>query len=406
MSLSDDILKGIRSRLLVSYPFFGSALSDMRLIPDRNVRRFYSNAVSIRYNEEYVNTATPAELAYWLCREILHITMDYGDRKRRRSMVLWALAAEYCVNSILAEEGLTKGVQVKIYRREFTGKSAEEIYSTLVRDSLENKILEEIEKIDDWLDKEADQSDLSERLHDFSGISRIMRLSSDELLSLIEESRKREDYGAYKAKTLEIISKARLSERTLGKRGFSVDLPIMTESMETMRWDDLLASYAFNDRESHSYRRFQRKYISSDIYLPQRFHLFNRVIVCVDVSASIGEDTLKSFFSDIMYLVASRPGETQVRLIQIDAEIQSDIVIGPETTHEDILRRKGFGGTDFTGLFRKLEKENNNDPVVIFTDGRAVFPDVKPDGYDVIWITTDLVMPWGTNLRYGEEVEA
>lgn len=407
MSHSDDILKGVRTRLLVSYPFFGSAISDLRLAPDMNVKRFHANGPAILYNGYFVENSPSSVLAYWLCREILQLTMDYGGRKKRRSRVLWAVAVEYCVNSILAHEGLTKGVQVRFYRREFDGRSAEEIYAALVRESVKLETLKEIELLDSQLTGRDDNTDLGDREQDLSGIARVMKLDADSLMEIIEESQLRmREYGDYKAKTLEIISKARLSERTLGKRGFSVDLPIMAESMERIRWEDILSTYAFNDMEAHSYRRFRRKYMSSDIYLPQRFHLFNSIIVCIDVSASVGEETLSSFFSDVLYLAGSKPGHISVRLIQIDALIQSDDMIEPGTESEAVLRRRGFGGTDFTMLFRMLHEENNTKPVLIFTDGRAIVPEREPEGYEVIWVTTDLSIPWGTNIQFGGGIEA
>ena len=407
MSNSDALLRGIRTRLLISYPFFGSAVSDFNFAPDRNVKRFHSDGRSILYNDEFVEHSTPQELAYWLCREILHLTMDYGERKKHRSRILWALSAEYCVNSILAHEGLDRGVRVRFHRRDFSGKSAEEIYSSLVRESIKSGNLRDIEDLDGkiyGLETEPDFADIEQGL---SGVAKIMCLNYDDLSEILKESLKRGmEYGYYKAKTLEMLSKARLSERTLGRRGFSVDLPITAQSIESVRWDDILSEYAFNDRESHSYRRFQRKYVSNGIFLPQRLHLFNNVIICIDVSASIGEVTLSTFFSDVLYLIGSRRQDISVRLIQIDAKIQSDVFVTAASELSSILRRKGFGGTDFKPLFDLLDQENNSEPVVIFTDGRANFPETQPDGYDVIWVTTDLKMPWGLNIEYGGKIEA
>ena len=407
MSHSEAKLAGVKTRLLISYPFFGSVLSDLRLVASRDAIRFHSNGALILYNEDFVENSTPSEIAYWLCREILQLTMGYGDRKERRSRLLWAVASEYCVNSILAEEGLTRGVQIRFYRREFSGKSAEEIYATLVRESMAQMTLAEIEKIDSLLSQKEDAARLEDVQQDLSRIARVMKLNSDSLTGILEEAQSRnKEYGNYRARTLEIISKAKLSERTLGKRGFSVDLPIMAHITEGMGWEDILSTYAFNDRGASSYRRFRRKYVSSGIYLPQRYHLSNSIVVCIDVSASISEDTASSFFSDMLYLVGSRAGGIKVRLIQIDAQIQSDVIVDPLADPQTILRRRGFGGTDFMALFRRLQDENNRDPVIIFTDGRAIYPDKAPEEYDVIWITTDLAMPWGINIPYGGEIEA
>lgn len=404
---SEEKLRGVRTRLLLSYPFFGSAIGDLALLPSSEVKRIYCNGASMLYRESFVEESTPAEIAYWVCREILHLTMDYGERKKHRSRILWALAAEYSVNAILESVGLASGAQVMFYRRDFAGRSTEEIYSTLVRESIKADGLGEIEQLDSWIRELTDRGDLRNRESEFSGVARNMKLKVDAFMAVLSEACDRyRDYGDYKAKTVEIIAKARLSERTLGRRGFSVDLPIMAEKPEMNQWEDILSAYVFNDREGLSYRKFQRKYMSSGIYLPQRYHLFNSIIVCIDVSASIGEKTAATFFSDVLYLVGSRVGDIAVRLIQIDARIQSDVYVEATDDPGDILRRKGFGGTDFNALFNRLDSENNRDPVVIFTDGRAAYPDVEPENYNVVWVTTDLHVPWGTNIDYGGRIEA
>lgn len=405
MSPSDEKMRGIKTRLLVSYPFFGSALSDLPIQRSSEVGKIYCNGASMLYNESFVENTSPGELAYWLCREILHLTMDYGERKKGRSRILWAISAEYSVNSILAGEGLASGVQIRFFRKDFSGKSTEEIYAILVREALSSNLLEEIEGMDSRLMEAAEDGDDQEA--GLTRIARIMKLNIDSFMEVIAESQDRNrEYGQYRTRTLELISKGRLSERTLGRRGFTVDLPVTAESLERIGWEDLLSAYAFNDRDSRSYRRFQRKYVANDIYLPQRYRLFNNIVVCIDVSASIDEGTLTSFFSDILYLAGSKAGEISIRLIQIDAKIQSDQVVSPYTLPEDILRRRGFGGTDFTALFSLLDKERNLDPVIIFTDGRGIFPEHEPEGYDVLWVTTDLHMPWGVNIEFGGEVES
>ena len=197
MSHSDLILKGIRTRLLISYPFFGSALSDLKLLPARDVRRFRSNGLSMLYNEEFVEDSSAAELAYWLCREILQLTMDFDERKRRRSRVLWAMSVEYAINSILTGEGLTRGIPIKYYRRDFLDKSAEEIYAILTRETVNLGVLGHIEELDCWLSTGEDGTEMPEREQDFYNIARELKADAHFLVEIINESQIRRRERGY-----------------------------------------------------------------------------------------------------------------------------------------------------------------------------------------------------------------
>lgn len=403
MSHSDEILKGVKRRLLISYPFFGSALSELVLERSREVKRLFAQGSRILYNEEFVISAAPAEIAYWLSREILHLTMGHGDRKRKRSTVLWTIASEYCVNSILMQEGLAMGVQQKFFRRDFNGKSAEEVYAVLVRESREVSLQEAIALLDREIPEMSGVSGISgEATHGTERIAKNFGIDPSALSEIMGESARRSrEYGNYRAKTLEMISRGRLAERTMGRRGYAVDLPVELRDNEEVPWQDILLDYAFNDRSGMSYRRFNRKYVADDIYLPQRYNMAENVVVAADVSASIPEAVLNSFLSDVVYLLQSRNVQTRVRLIQTDAEVQSDQILDLEMPEETILRRKGFGGTDFRPLFRLLSSEDNRDPLIVLTDGRGIIPECAPDDFDVIWISTDLRMPWGFNIQHG-----
>ena len=399
---SEAVLKTVKRRLLLSYPFFGSAVSGLEFEASAGVERLFASGFRILYNNDFVSRANPGEIAYWLCREILHLTMDHGSRRKRRNTILWSLATEYSVNDILTDSGLAKSVQLRFYNREYRGKSAEEIYALLVEKYLKTGLLNSIEEADYERSRQLSGHHEETVETSLSGLSRKMKLNCQWLREiLIEEEKRSAEYGLYKPKILEMISKGKLAERTMGKTSLSVDLPIQADNGQNVPWEELLLNYVLNDRTQVSYRRFNRKYLSQEIFLPQRYHRFNGLVVAVDVSASISEELLNSFVSDILYLVQTRTDDLRMRLIQIDSDIHMDMEIVQTTPLDAILRRRGFGGTDFRKFFSKLTGEHNTDPLVVFTDGRGAVPDRAPEEFDVVWISTDLAMPWGTNLEYG-----
>jgi len=74
-------------------------------------------------------------------------------------------------------------------------------------------------------------------------------------------------------------------------------------------------------------------------------------------------------------------------------------VDGRDIPHS-VMVRKGEGGTDFRDLFRHLEDEENRDPLIVLTDGKATIPEREPDEFRTYWITTEKDLPWGDNIKW------
>ena len=129
-----------------------------------------------------------------------------------------------------------------------------------------------------------------------------------------------------------------------------------------------------------------------------------RVVLAIDTSGSISQKEFSKFMGELYGLQKVYPAE--VRIIQCDAEVQSDDLL--KKGREYTATMKGRGGTSFTPVFEYIkEKRYNPDVLVYLTDGFGDFPEQKPR-YGVIWaITPDGVeqaqIPFGRYVKIKSE---
>lgn len=112
-------------------------------------------------------------------------------------------------------------------------------------------------------------------------------------------------------------------------------------------------------------------------------------VIAVDTSGST-TDIVQTFLQktyNIMMSTDSYFKKTHIRIIQCDSEIKEDALI---TSIEELdkyiknLQIKGFGGTDFRPVFKKIDKYieegefTNLKGLIYFTDGYGLFPDKAP----------------------------
>jgi len=121
------------------------------------------------------------------------------------------------------------------------------------------------------------------------------------------------------------------------------------------------------------------------------------VVVYGDTSGSVSDKEWAHFFGEVSSIVEELKPE-QTWLGSCDHEAYDPVLI---ESSDDVRRYKaqGGGGTNMPAIFGKLAAmELRPDVLVILTDGYTDFG--SPPPYDVIWVmTTDVVAPFGKNLR-------
>lgn len=135
--------------------------------------------------------------------------------------------------------------------------------------------------------------------------------------------------------------------------------------------------------------------------------LISDLVIAIDTSGSTEGELVRSFIRKTFEILSNKSmfkRRFNVRIIQCDAAIQEVQTLHDQSEADAYLRDftiKGMGGTDFRPVFEyvnALLQANEFDDLrglLYFTDGRGVFPRVKPP-YDTAFVFTEDV-DW--NLR-------
>lgn len=107
-----------------------------------------------------------------------------------------------------------------------------------------------------------------------------------------------------------------------------------------------------------------------------------KLLVAVDVSASIGETSIRHFYSVINRFF--KYGMDQIDVIQFDTSLSE---VQKMTKKQLEVKVLGFGGTSFQPLFNYLGEHPDYNGVIIFTDGDAPIPNLPPKmKTKVMWV--------------------
>lgn len=159
-------------------------------------------------------------------------------------------------------------------------------------------------------------------------------------------------------------------------------------------------SEACRGRDESSWAKPNRRFLSSDIYLPSLIGTtMESLAVVIDTSGSVfGSDDMTRFVSELTAIVDSvKPSKCHVLYVD-------DTVHGMQTFEDGQfavaqLRVRGGGGTDLPVAFDYLKSKHiAPSAMVIFTDMYTGYG--HQPSYPVLWAaTTDQTAPYGVTLR-------
>jgi predicted metal-dependent peptidase len=112
---------------------------------------------------------------------------------------------------------------------------------------------------------------------------------------------------------------------------------------------------------------------------------FQKLLVAIDTSGSIGKTEYEVFFSEL-YHIWRRGAEIQV--VECDATIQKTYLYKGETPN--VIH--GGGGTDFNDPIRFGNEKYRPDGLIYFTDGYAAVPTITPV-FPILWVISPEGLP-------------
>ena len=410
-----------------------------------------TDGTHIFWCDKFVNKCDESELKFTLIHEALHCTWAHHLRREKRDPKLWNVACDYAINGELSRTGeisYWKMPEGALYKTEYVGKTADEIYAELEQKQKAEKQnggssdpSQDGDQDDSQGganqggDQDGDQDDSSngKKEGDDLGNSNQGRPSDFGTAGGVWDAVNDKGKPLTKSENIdaqtELKNKVRVSEsvdRACGKGegenvfrgrldGLDVEIANYLEKIQ-----DWLVSVFPNET---TWNRPHRNHIWRDTtyrsgnYLPSRkpSAMGGTLAIGIDVSGSTSA-YLKGFGAQVQGLIEQCNIE-KVKVCWCATRVyknekdewwdEFDIASGEQLD----LKARGGGGTELTPIFNLLNDYTDDvadiQGIIIFTDGEfyPVAKDKEPD-IPVLWASTDEIPNYWHDIEphFGEVI--
>lgn len=406
-----------KSSVLLDYPFFGYIVGKLNLIPtaSESIEKYCIDFSNLYFSTNYVknlieiNPEWKERLKGDLIHLVLHLVYDHVDRKQNRDDKVWGFAADIVIFQMMKELsmqmntfdawGIPSFSQIPI---ELLNLSTEKTY-LMILDNLEKEGEEEAtnqsqksEDLDETkkFNEAFNQIGIEYSNHLPVNIENVFESTCD--LDKIDNYNSEPDQIELNHSLLNgIVRDAYERSKVRGELPGGMILQLDDRFNSRINWRVKLSNFLQKAIPvDTTWRRPNRKHISSGHYFPSTTRENINLLVAIDTSGSVDEIILTKFLSEIR-MIMDQLSNTRIIFVECDAEIQSVTIVNPG---EKLIVKsiKGRGGTDFRPVF-KLRKKYDVDVVIYFTDGEGLFPEKSILDTPVLWILTkESPMPFGS----------
>lgn len=341
-----------RSQLLLTQPFFGVLALRLKLVENNAIPTLAVDGKTIFYNEGFITRLSNSLTKSAMAHEVMHCVLDHISRRQGREPKRWNHAGDYALNQILKDSGFEIG-QGWLLDPQYKGMTADQIYDKLPKDP-------EGDALDDIMPGTGDPGD---------GVD-------------------------WKVATVQAAAEAAKQGNLPGSLKRFVD----EITAPQINWRDQLRQFITQiSKDDYSWTRPNKRYLGMGFYMPSLYsESMGDIVVAVDTSGSIDEETLNTFAAEVKAIVASvRPSTTHV--VYCDAEVNHVDTFSPND--ELTFEMHGGGNTCFTPVAEYIS-DNLLRPecVVYLTDGYGGYP--EPQEQPWLWcMTSDVVAPFGETIK-------
>lgn len=350
-----------RTTMLIDMPFFGVLALQLHVQEDPTCKTAWTDGQAMGFNPLFVATLSSDQLIALIAHEVMHCACGHPWRESGRQHRRWNKAADYAINPILVDAGLTLP-EGGLIDPAYHGKSAEWIYDRLPQE-------------------DGDGSD------DGSNPQGEVRPSptgdSDTTDPNAQPHQTESDWQ-------QLTKQALQAAKSQGKlpAGMLRDLESATKPI--VDWRSLLRRYMQDiTTADYSWSQPNRRYLTSGLYLPSlRSHACGKIAIAVDTSGSIDAITLAQFAGEMQGIIDDMQ-PSSVDVLYCDAAVHRVDTFERGDPLE--MHPAGGGGTSFVPVFEHFDQPDAESPVVLvyFTDMYGSFPDAAD--YPVIWASTSSI---------------
>lgn len=330
----------------------------------------YTDGINKKYGRGFLNAVckTDAEVAGLVLHENLHVALRHMINCRdlfKENRALANKAADYVVNGIIMsikDKEVVKLPEGGLYDMRFANMSMREVYRILKEEQEEDEggggggdgdgeySFDE----HDTDGPEADQADIDER------VDRALR------------------EGALLA----------------GRLGAEIPRAVEQALAPQVDWREVLKEFISSSTkgaDEYTWRKFNRRVIANDIYLPSMENeTVGEVVVAIDTSGSIGQAQLDEFGATLKDICEAVTPEA-VRVLWWDTKVHGEQLFKPDSYQSigALLKPQGGGGTRVGCVPEYLNKKSvRAECLIVFTDGYVEANPVWSVSMPTLWLVT------------------
>lgn len=128
--MSVDI-DGIKRKLLIKYPTFGSVIANLEFQASKDIVKTETDGKLLLYNPKFVSGLSDKERTFLFAHEVCHVAFEHIFRSEGKDKKLWNIATDSVINALLKQDGLPI-IEGEVDIPEAVNYDAEEMYDKLL----------------------------------------------------------------------------------------------------------------------------------------------------------------------------------------------------------------------------------------------------------------------------------
>ena len=370
-------LSKAKTALILEHPFVGNIALNMPFELTEDIPTAATNGERVMFNPDFCEELSDEELKFLVAHECMHPMLEHPFRRQDRDIRVWNQAGDYVINQLLVDENMGKMPEGGLYDMDVWhkgGGTTDGIYKILP--------------------KEGPSDDSN------GGIGSVGKGGGDPLDQCLDaeggQAENEQRASEWKVK----VAQAAQAAKMMGKMSAGLERFVGKVLEAKVDWREVLQRFVEKCKDdTRSWARPNRRFLAQGLYLPTSSgEAMGELVVAVDCSGSIDEDTLNQFAAEVL-TIKEDSNPSCIHVVYFDHEVSHY----EKFTRDDELHIEphGGGGTAFSPVFDYLNK-HGIDPIacVFLTD---LYCDDYGDepSFPVLWVATDKDK---TDAPFGEVV--
>lgn len=357
-----------RKRLLKRQPFLGRLVYALQFGLDNKCETAYTDMKRIVFCPDFVDRLSDKEVDFLLMHEVLHCTLKHCIRGIGLNSMLYNIACDIVVNSLILSMEEIDSMQVDgcevmhltPNNEEGNLYTAEQVYNMLIK-----------------------------KVHDSD--------SSGKYIFIDNHGKWKSIPDAYKI-SAEWEEKITSTLKRCGSGGVPQLLNKQLQSTKNSKidWKQELMEYIMHDRSDYLFSQPDRRFSDYEFILPSLCEnvygaIISKIWFLIDVSGSVSKEEYNQAYAEIQAACNQLSFKGLLSLFDTEVSDPMEFENIPDTLNIDF---KGTGGTSFVAIFDKLDEHFEEDDlpalIIILTDGYSSFPpEERAKDIPVVWCLSD-----------------